>query len=259
MSKFINIALSTWVIVVLLSVIELFTDLSLTGMSVGINIVVFGQALKWSVWMLLSIPAILLSQRVGYANTSKILWQILIGLGMISVYMLLFNLLLFMSEGIQVTWVRYWPNLKIILSQELLKLAIFYTGLVFLKNYIDRSQRRIVSKNKNNFLEELKIKTGDVTVFVKVSDVQYFEADGYCVKVRMQSRQYILRKSLSELEKELDPKGFIRIHRSYMVNVNFLKTVHNKNGTMKLILDGGEELIVSKRKMSRVKTLLMTE
>ena len=258
MNKFINVVLSTWVTVVLLSIIELFTDLSLYGKSVGINTVIFGQALKWSVWMFLSVPAIVLSQKVGFTNTSKILLQFLIGCLVITVYMLLFNLLLFISEGIQITWMRYWPNLKLIISQELLKLTIFYTGLILVKNYIERSQRKTVTKQESAFLQKLKVKVGDTTSFVKASDVQYIEADGYCVKLCTSDKQYVLRKSLSELEKELDPKQFIRIHRSYIVNLNFLRTVHSKNGTMKLILDGGEEMLVSKRKMTRVKELLMT-
>jgi two-component system LytT family response regulator len=73
-----------------------------------------------------------------------------------------------------------------------------------------------------------------------------------CVHAR--EGMHIMRKTMKELEKALNPAVFIRVHRSAMVNINFVKKlVSHVSGEYHLILQNETELKVSRSHRDRVK------
>lgn len=87
----------------------------------------------------------------------------------------------------------------------------------------------------------LRIKVGNNVKAIVLSDVVWVQADDYCVKIHCkQGNAYNLRKSMKELETELAPRGFIRIHRNSIVNQNEIASfcfgkdaaIELKNGTI---------------------------
>lgn len=87
----------------------------------------------------------------------------------------------------------------------------------------------------------LRIKVGNHVKAIVLSDVIWVQADDYCVKIHCkQGSAYNLRKSMKELETELAPRGFIRIHRNSIVNQNEIASfcfgkdasIELKNGTV---------------------------
>lgn len=67
--------------------------------------------------------------------------------------------------------------------------------------------------------EEMVIRSGKKIYRFKKGDIDYFEAQGNYVKVVGQMKSELLYTSLSKLEKQMDERYFIRIHRSYIVSV----------------------------------------
>jgi two-component system LytT family response regulator len=71
--------------------------------------------------------------------------------------------------------------------------------------------------------DQFLIKNNGRLYFVNAGDVQYLEARGNYVVVHTQGQEHSLRSTLSQLATQLDPNRFIRIHRSLIVNLNFIK------------------------------------
>ncbi len=85
------------------------------------------------------------------------------------------------------------------------------------------------------------------TVVVAVDSIDWIEAADYCVRLHAGKRTHLLRRPLSELERELDGTRFVRIHRSTIVNVERIRQVRPQaKGDAWVDLADGTELRVSR-------------
>lgn len=94
----------------------------------------------------------------------------------------------------------------------------------------------------NNKIDRITVKTGDEIYFVKLSEIKYLQADGKYTKIfTIDDDEHLINDSFSDLENRL-PKNFTRTHRSYIVNVDFLKKITKWfSGQYKIILDDKEK------------------
>jgi len=74
----------------------------------------------------------------------------------------------------------------------------------------------------------LSIKTGHKLKHIPVDDIAWIQSDDYCVKVHTSTSTYTLRQSLKHLEEELQHLRFIRIHRSALLNLDYLDQINYK-------------------------------
>lgn len=79
---------------------------------------------------------------------------------------------------------------------------------------------------------------------IPVSDINWIQADDYCVKIHTSTNSYCLRKSMKFLEKELSPFRFVRVHRGALLNLQFIDKVNFDSSTVKL--QNNAELPLSK-------------
>ena len=77
---------------------------------------------------------------------------------------------------------------------------------------VDRPERFLVRKLGREFL-------------VAAADIEWLQASGNYVNLRMRGHDYPLRSTLAALESKLDPARFARIHRSYMVNLDHVDSI----------------------------------
>lgn len=88
---------------------------------------------------------------------------------------------------------------------------------------------------------------------VKVSDVDAFEAAGNYVRIALPQESYLVRGTLSEYERSLDPGSFARIHRSTIVNVDRIDRVTPQlHGDFVVTLHGGKQYRMSRSFRDRV-------
>lgn len=81
-----------------------------------------------------------------------------------------------------------------------------------------------------------------------VKQVAVFGVDGNYAECEFQGRTYLLRESLQHLEEQLDPALFRRTHRSWLVNMHFIKAVHSKShGDCTIELKDGRSIPMSRR------------
>jgi two-component system LytT family response regulator len=104
------------------------------------------------------------------------------------------------------------------------------------------------------------IRLGSRVVFVNPSDVDWIEADNYYAKLHVAGKAHLLRVSMNELEEKLDPRTFLRIHRSSIINLDRVKELHqNPNGEYVVVLKDGTELKLSRARRERLEELLMSD
>ena len=85
-------------------------------------------------------------------------------------------------------------------------------------------------------------------VFVPIPDIDWVEAADYYVCLHVGLKSHLLRRSMAELERELDPRIFCRIHRSTIVNLRRVRALHvDDTGEYEVILESGQKLRLSRR------------
>ena len=111
--------------------------------------------------------------------------------------------------------------------------------------------------NTNPYGEILAIKDGSEVTRVSINDIQWIDAAGDYMCVHATGQTHIMRRTMKELEEELDPKKFVRVHRSAIVNINYVqKLVSHISGEYHLILSNGSELKVSRSHRDQVKEMI---
>lgn len=96
---------------------------------------------------------------------------------------------------------------------------------------------------------------GDSTVLVNLQDIRWVQAHGDYARLHTQAGTYLLRAPLAELEDQWEAHGFLRTHRSSMVNLAHVRRVTRRQGRM-LVEVPGAELEVSRRLMPQVRERL---
>ncbi len=106
----------------------------------------------------------------------------------------------------------------------------------------------------SHYSDVLAIKDGGEVSRVPVKDILWIDAAGDYMCVHTDENTHILRKTMKQLEESLDPKQFIRSHRSTIVNKHYIdKFCSQLNGEYYLVMKNGKELKVSRSYKERVK------
>jgi two-component system, LytTR family, response regulator len=102
-------------------------------------------------------------------------------------------------------------------------------------------------KSKNTFLTRLMIKAKDHISIISSDEIDWIESAGDYVYVHSNSRKHIVRETLTSLEEKMDPRRFARIHRSAIVNIEKIKSLHlNESGDYDVFLHTGTKLKLSR-------------
>jgi two-component system LytT family response regulator len=106
-------------------------------------------------------------------------------------------------------------------------------------------------------LERLAIKSAGQVSFVKVTDIDWIEAADYYACLHVGSKNHLLRRSMAELEEDLDPGVFCRVHRSSIVNLDRVRGLKlSADGEYDVLLEGGVRLRLSRRHRKELQSRL---
>ena len=115
-------------------------------------------------------------------------------------------------------------------------------------------------RDQTNYLERFIIKTGGRVFFIKTEEIDWLEAEGKYVRLHTGKDSHLLREAIGNIEARLDPKKFLRIHRSHIVNIERIKELepwfHNE---YRVILRDGTKLMMSRSCRKRLGELLGSE
>ncbi len=123
---------------------------------------------------------------------------------------------------------------------------------------LGRAKERIVhGKDLPRKMERLAIKSVGQIWFLKISEIDWIEAADYYACLHAGTRTHLLRRSMSELDEELDHAVFCRIHRSTIVNLDRVRGLElNEDGEYEVLLDNGTRLRLSRRYRKQLRSRL---
>ena len=102
--------------------------------------------------------------------------------------------------------------------------------------------------------QRLLVPDGKRMTFIRISDIHYIEALENYISIVTSDQSYMLLKTMNEIEKQMDPAHFFRIHRSYLVNVNEVSSIELwEKGSHLIKLNSGQNLPLSRRRVKKFK------
>jgi DNA-binding LytR/AlgR family response regulator len=100
------------------------------------------------------------------------------------------------------------------------------------------------------------IKVREKILFINLGDIVSVLAKGNYVRLQQNELSYQLRESISVVAERLEKQGFIRIHRSVLVNTTFVKEIRRlSTGEYCLRVEGGKEYMVTRTYKKNLKSL----
>ena len=101
--------------------------------------------------------------------------------------------------------------------------------------------------NTNDTLQQIQLKEKGRFISINVYDIYWIETNGNYLKLYLEKEKYLYRKTMLEIENELDNTIFLRIHRSILVNNLCIEKIQYKgNKLYTIILKNKTELISSR-------------
>jgi two-component system LytT family response regulator len=100
---------------------------------------------------------------------------------------------------------------------------------------------------RQEFPRRLLIHNGTKDSFVNIQDIEWIEAADYYACLHVGSKSFMLRESIKQLSRTLDPQQFVRIHRSVIVNVDQVTEIFREGQSEgSVVLKSGQRLRMSK-------------
>jgi two-component system LytT family response regulator len=141
-----------------------------------------------------------------------------------------------------------------------------------LRKSIERASERLAAKNQaaiarqlqallgspsNSWPEHLTVREGERFEFVPVDSLDWIESADNYVQLHCGTKIHLMLETLVGLEKKLDPKKFVRIHRGRIVNISRIRAAHvMMNGVYELELRGGLRLATGRQFRDAIQSLL---
>jgi two-component system, LytTR family, response regulator len=95
--------------------------------------------------------------------------------------------------------------------------------------------------------QRLLVPNGARDSFVTVSEIEWIEAADYYARLHVGSKTFMLRETIRQLSSSLDPKRFVRVHRSAIVNIDYVREILREGRSESwVVLSNGQRLRMSK-------------
>jgi two-component system LytT family response regulator len=116
---------------------------------------------------------------------------------------------------------------------------------------------RTAVRAPGEYLDRIVVKDGSRVHVIPVGKLDYAEAQDDYVSLRSEGRTWLRQQTISSLETALDPRRFLRLHRSYVVNVDRIVRIEaNTKDTWVAILTDGAKIPVSRAGYTRFREII---
>ncbi|RYY94918.1 MAG: response regulator [Chitinophagaceae bacterium] len=106
------------------------------------------------------------------------------------------------------------------------------------------------------FLDHILLAQGPRYVRVATGDIVYIEAEKDYARIHFNGRNLLSNYGIGVLSRRLNPAQFLRIHRSYLVNVAHIREVYRDGGTAQVCVGNGDLLNVGRTYMEELRRML---
>ncbi len=207
---------------------------------------------RWFLWMITAIPYGLIIWKVFFrsAKPTEKSWIIIGSLAAFSTLIALLMVSVHSMISQDVEWKEFGEFFEFFIYQKGLNFSMATITLTLLlfnhskSNTISQQSFEIrnLQQKAENLKEALKgeetphlnVKTGYKLKSIPLNEIVWIQSDDYCVKIHTRENSFTLRQSLKLLEEKLEPFNFIRIHRTALLNVEFLDQINFDSSKVKL-------------------------
>jgi two-component system LytT family response regulator len=109
--------------------------------------------------------------------------------------------------------------------------------------------------NSAAYPEKILVQIGNRLVTVAVADIYWIDAEGDYAKLITAKASHLSNYGIGALETRLNPRQFIRVHRSAMINLHFVREIQKHIGSYDVIMQNGDVVRVSRSYMDRIREL----
>lgn len=158
----------------------------------------------------------------------------------------------------------YVQTLRFGFTEYFIKLVILYSvpipvmmlyNNIYLKNLVSPEKVESISTNLLTSLIVSDIHNQKIVLDTK--EIFYFCANSPYINIHQESKKYLHSETLRSLESRLDTTRFVRIHRSYIVNISKVNSYTSRqNGDYDLMLSDGTKLRLSRNYAAAFKVAL---
>jgi two-component system LytT family response regulator len=135
------------------------------------------------------------------------------------------------------------------ISSEKLDRAISKINKIFVKGTqfpFDLAKLLQSIKSKTDVIKRFSVKVGDRIFLIADQDIHFFHAEDKYTFLNTTKDSYIIPFTLKELEEKLDQDLFCRVHRSFIINLEKIDSIHKWfGGKLQLRMKNGKEIVVS--------------
>jgi two-component system LytT family response regulator len=106
---------------------------------------------------------------------------------------------------------------------------------------------RSVVDGSDKYASRFLVKDGEKEILLPVEKIDWIEAAEYYCCLHVNGRRYMLRETIADLSDKLDSRGFVRIHRSVIVNLDRIREIYREGQAEgSVVLKDGQKLRMSK-------------
>jgi two-component system LytT family response regulator len=125
------------------------------------------------------------------------------------------------------------------------------------KDYNDGKIEKLIEAQQPELLERVVVKDGPKITIIPVETLKWLEAQDDYVRIHSEGGRFMKKKTMKFFEDHLDTNMFIRIHRSSIININFIKQMEiYEKDSYRVILKDDTKLAVSKTGLQKLKEIL---
>jgi len=111
-----------------------------------------------------------------------------------------------------------------------------------------------IIKMKENIIKRFSVKVGDRIFLIPDDDILYFHAEDKYTFLNTSKDNFIIPFTLKELEEKLDQELFCRVHRSFIINIEKIESIHKWfGGKLQVKMKNGNEVVVSQNYVNAFK------
>lgn len=115
------------------------------------------------------------------------------------------------------------------------------------QNNVGELLRNMKTENKTSYDSHIFVQKSEKLLNLAVDEIMFLEASGDYTILSTKADQFVSSSGIGKLEEILNPETFIRVHRSTIININFLKEIEKHfNGGMIVKMQNGKSFPVSR-------------
>lgn len=112
-------------------------------------------------------------------------------------------------------------------------------------------------ENTTPFRQHLFVEDDGRLKRIAMRDIRYLKAAGDYTVIYTENGEFVSSSGIGSIERKLDAVVFVRVHRSFIVNIERIDTCYRDIGKRYLVMENGQEISVGKHYLNNIKTLIL--